>query len=115
MNTTLSTVLITSNMLTEDVEPETKDCNHGRFGSDSSGCLNWRLWARKTNGYLPLDRMRPISRDTNMYALGSCDSAVLSQLVRDNSTAPRYRESPALPQIHAVATCINAWLGLLIN
>ena len=37
----LPIALITSNMLTytEDVAPETKDCNLGRFGSGSSGCL----------------------------------------------------------------------------
>ena len=46
-------------------------------------------------------RMRPISRDTNMYALGSRDSAVWSQplsvtTARRCASAPRYRESPAL-------------------
>ena len=42
-----------------------------------------------------VQRMRPISRDTHMYALGSRDSAVWSQpLSENNSAAPRYRESP---------------------
>ena len=82
-------------MLTEDVAPETMDCNLGRFGSGPSGCLvhselaavgskSERISASHTDF---VQRMRPISRDTHMYALGSRDSAVWSQPLSENNSA----------------------------
>ena len=93
----LPIAFLTSNMLTEDVAPETKDCHLGRFGSGSSGCLvhselaavgskSERISACHTD---VAQRIRPISRacDTHMYTLGSRDSA--AAIVRDNSAALR--------------------------
>ena len=88
-------------MLTEDVAPETKDCNLGRFGSGSSGCLvhselaavgskSERISASHTD---VAQRMRPISRarDTHMYALGSRDSAAAIVREQQRGAAPRRR------------------------
>ena len=88
-------------MLTEDVAPETKDCNLGRFGSGSSGCLvhselaavgskSERISASHTD---VAQRMRPISRarDMHMYALGSRDSAAAIVREQQRGAAPRRR------------------------